>query len=376
MFNQQCTLCVMDTSDPEIIFDSEGVCNHCKSAKIQLSALGDTSEKQARLDKTISDIKARNANKQYDVIMGVSGGVDSSYAIVKAKEMGLRILAVHCDTGWNSSIAVNNINILIEKLDIDLETIVVDWPAMKGLQRSFFMASVSNCDIPQDHAIVAVNNQVASTFGINDFISGGNLAGEAIMPGSWGYDARDLKHLKAINKKFDNVNLKLYPKLSAFMSYFYMPFVKGIRNYRMLNDMDYNPTEAKKVLMEQYGWKDYGGKHHESVFTRFYQAYYLPNKFGFDKRKGHLSSLIAAGQLSRKEAVSELKKPLYNLDQLRNDQAYFIKKLSFTEDEWEEIMNSPVVSHYKYPTNRKAHALLTKLKNIIELNGIKIRRSW
>ena len=376
MLKQQCILCVMDNSDPEIVFDSEGVCNHCKSAKDQLSALGNDTEKKNRLDKSIAEIKARNSNKQYDVIMGVSGGVDSSYAIVKAKEMGLRILAVHCDTGWNSSIAVNNINILVEKLNIDLETVVVDWPAMKGLQRGFFLASVSNCDIPQDHAIVAVNNKIASTLGINDFISGGNLAGEAIMPGGWGYDARDLRHLKAINKKFDNVSLKNYPKLSAFMSYFYMPFIKGIRNYRMLNDMDYNPAEAKNILMEQYGWKDYGGKHHESVFTRFYQAYYLPTKFGFDKRKGHLSSLIAAGQLTREKAIIDLRKPLYDLDKLRNDQAYFIKKLSFSEDEWKKIMEMPVASHYQYATNRKAHGLLTNLKNIIESNGIKVRRSW
>ncbi len=376
MFNQQCSFCVMDDSDPEIVFNHLGGCNHCISAQSSLKNLGTSLNKKTRLNKHISDIKARNSAKPYDVIMGVSGGVDSSYAIVKAKELGLRILAVHCDTGWNSNIAVDNINTLIEKLNIDLETVVVDWAAMKGLQRSFFLASVSNCDIPQDHAIVAVNNRISSKFGIYDFISGGNLAGEAIMPGSWGYDARDLTHLEAINRSFDRVSLKNYPRLSAFMAYFYMPFIKGVRNYRMLNDLDYNPLEAKKLLMDKYGWKDYGGKHHESVFTRFYQAYYLPSKFGFDKRKGHLSSLIAAGLMSKEDALLELEKPLYNGTQLKNDEQYFIKKLSFSEGDWAKIMQSSPVPHSYYPTNRKMHGLLTKIKSFIENHGIKVRRSW
>lgn len=374
--SKQCSFCVMDDSDPSIVFDEHGQCNHCIAAIRSLDVLGSFEDKQARLKSAISTIKERNKNKPYDVVMGVSGGVDSSYALVKAKELGLRILAVHCDVGWNSDIAVSNIKNLVDKLQIDLETVVVDWRAMKGLQRGFFLASVSNCDIPQDHAIVAVNNQVASKVGVRDFISGGNLVGEAIMPSSWGYDARDLKHLKAINKVFDNVSLSNYPKLSAFMSYFYLPFVKGVRNYRILNDMDYNPIEAKQLLMDQYGWKDYGGKHHESVFTRFYQAYYLPEKFGFDKRKGHLSSLIAAGLLSREDATEALAKELYTKERLKKDRNYFLKKLDFSESDWERIMSADIVSHYDYPTNRSVHSLITIVKEFIESKGIKIRRSW
>lgn len=373
---QQCNFCVMDTSDPAIVFDDKGVCNHCIGARKSLNALGNKQERMENIRVQVGAIKSRNANKPYDVIMGVSGGVDSSYALIKAKELGLRILAVHCDTGWNSEIAVANIKNLVDKLSIDLETVVVDWNSIRGLQRSFFKASVSNCDIPQDHAIVAVNNQISSKLGIKDFISGGNLSGEAIMPSAWGYDARDLKHLKAINKHFDNVSLGNYPKLSAFMSYFYLPFVKGIRNYRMLNDLEYNPMQAKEELMNGYGWKDYGGKHHESVFTRFYQAFYLPEKFGFDKRKGHLSSLIAADYISRQDALDALKVESYDAMRLKEDKKYFLKKLGFSESEWNGIMKAKPVSHLDFPTNRALHNLITAVKVKVESMGIKVRRSW
>lgn len=373
---QMCNFCVMDTSDPDIIFNEDGICNHCISAKKSLAALGSKQHRVDNIEKQIDKIKKRNANKPYDVIMGVSGGVDSSYALIRAKELGLRILAVHCDTGWNSEIAVANIKNLIDKLSIDLETVVVDWVSIRGLQRSFFKASVSNCDIPQDHAIVAVSNQISSKLGIKDFISGGNLSGESVMPASWVYDARDLKHLKAINKAYDKVSLKNYPKLSAFMSYFYLPFVKGVRNYRLLNDLDYNPIEAKKILIESYGWKDYGGKHHESVFTRFYQAYYLPQKFGFDKRRGHLSSLIASNCIDREVALEALKVDLYVPEKLKEDKKYFLKKMGFNEKEWKEIMDTLPVSHYSFPTNRKLHSFITIIKIKLESKNIKIRRSW
>lgn len=373
---QQCKFCVMDTSDPQITFDGDGVCNHCIDAREAIASLGTFEDKKARLKHKIKEIKKRNANNEYDVIMGVSGGVDSSYALVKANELGLRILAVHCDTGWNSDIAVSNIKSLVEILNIDLETIVVNWPIMRSIQRSFFLASVSNCDIPQDHAIVAVNNELASRLGVRDFISGGNLAGESIMPSSWGYDARDLTHIKDINNKFDDVSLRKFPKMSFFSSYFYFPFIKGIRNYRLLNDLDYNPLEAKNELMENYGWKDYGGKHHESVFTRFYQAHYLPQKFNFDKRKGHLSSLIAAGLITRDDALVELKKEIYKHEDKKRDEVYFINKLGFTEAEWDSIMKAAPVSHYDYKTHSYLHSKMTKLKKAIESRGIKVRRSW
>lgn len=373
---QVCSFCVMDETDPEISFTDDGRCNHCTDAEVRLAGLGSLAQKNQVLMARINAIKERNKRANYDVVMGVSGGVDSSYALCVAKDLGLRVLAVHCDTGWNSDIAVSNIHKLISKLGFDLETFVVDWGTMRALQRSFFQASLSNCDIPQDHAIVSVNSIIARRLGIRDFISGGNLVGESIMPSSWGYDARDLTHIKAVNRRFENISLKHFPKMSFLESYFMTPYIRGVRNFRLLNFIDYNPIEAKKYLIENLDWRDYGGKHHESVFTRFYQAYYLPEKFKFDKRKGHLSSLIVAGLITRKAALEELDKPLYDDSSLRRDAFYFREKLGFSEAEWEEIMTMRPCSHFDYPTHSFLHSRLTKLKNFLEGRGVILRRSW
>ena len=196
------------------------------------------------------------------------------------------------------------------------------------------------------------------------------------MPSSWGYDARDLTHIKAVNRRFGNISLKNFPKMSFLESYFITPYLRGVRNFRLLNFIDYNPIEAKKYLIENLGWRDYGGKHHESVFTRFYQAYYLPEKFKFDKRKGHLSSLIVAGLISREAALEELEKPLYNDSSLRRDAFYFREKLGFSEAEWEKIMTMRPCSHFDYPTHSFLHSRLTRLKNFLEGKGVTLRRSW
>jgi len=367
----------MDTSDPDIQFDVLGHCSHCSDAlkefdtHVHTGTLG-----QERITKHISEIKSRNKHKRYDVVMGISGGVDSSYSLVLAHKLGLRILAVHCDTGWNSEEAVHNVHAIVDKLNIDLHTEVVNWNTMRDLQAAFFKASVPNCDIPQDHAIVAVNNRIAAKFGIYDFITGGNFVGESIFPAAWGYDARDLRHLKAISKKFGNGSLKGFPTLSGFLQYFWLPFVRRIRNYRILNDADFNPIIAKQELIKDYGWKDYGGKHHESVFTRFYQAHYLPEKFGFDKRRIHASSLIVSGLLTREDALLKLEEPLYNSDMLRKDRKYFLNKLDISNEEWAQIMKQKLVPHVDYPTNIYWKKYLQKLKVFIEGKGIKIRRSW
>jgi len=374
---QECNLCVMDTSDSEIIFDEEGNCNHCVNALKDFNIHVHTgAEGQNRIKQKVNEIKKRNKDKKYDVIMGLSGGVDSTYAVVLAHKLGLRILAVHCDTGWNSEEATHNVHSLVNQLGIDLHTEVINWETMKHLQAAFFKASVPNCDIPQDHAIVAVNNQVAAKFGISDFITGGNFVGESIFPSTWGYDARDLRHLKAISKIFGTGKLKGFPVFNGFKQYFWSPFVLGIKNYRILNDADYNPIYAKQILINDYNWKDYGGKHHESVFTRFYQAHYLPQKFGFDKRRIHLSSLIVSSLMSREEAIEKLTAPLYDEEKLRADKKFFLAKLGFSVEEWEVIMNAEVHRHIDFPTNLYWKKYLQKIKVYLEKNGKRVRRSW
>ena len=366
----------MDTSDPQITFDDNGHCNHCVTALEEMSNVIRQGEVgRMHMKEMVVAIRRRNRHRNYDAVIGLSGGVDSSYAAIVAHNAGLRLLAVHCDTGWNSEEATHNIHSLVNKLGIDLETVVVDWESMRDLQSAFFRASVPNCDIPQDHAIAAVNNQVAATVSVKDFISGGNFASESILPGAWGHDARDLRHLWAISKRFGQGRSRGYPCMGAFMSYFWLPFVRGIRSYRILNDIGYHLDRAKKELTRDYGWKNYGGKHHESRFTRFFQAYYLPEKFGFDKRRAHLSSVIIAGQMTREEAQAKLKEPLYEPRQLELDREYFQKKLRFSDQDWRDIMCASPCHHEEFPNLLVWQRWRTRVKQAMEKRGIRVRRN-
>ena len=372
-----CARCVMDSSDCDISFNDEGYCNHCVDALSVRDSFVNKGEKGIKnLEQKIGEIKKRNKNKEFDALIGLSGGVDSSYAAILAHKAGLRLLAVHCDTGWNSEQATHNIHSLVNSLGIDLETVVVDWESISDLQSAFFRASVPNCDIPQDHAIVAVNNLVADKFRLKDFISGGNFATESILPGSWGHDARDLKHIKAISRLFGIRDLRGFPHIGSFKSYIWLPFVKGIRNYRILNDVDYNREKVVDILTANHGWKNYGGKHHESRFTKFFQSFYLPEKFGFDKRKAHYSSLIIDGQISRDEALNLLKIPPYDSNSLIADTEYFLKKLGFNQSQWKAIMDSPPKRHDAYPNQLRLHKYRTWLKESLEKKNIRVRRNW
>jgi len=324
----------------------------------------------------IAAIRERNRHREYDAVIGLSGGVDSSFAAVVAYNAGLRLMAVHCDTGWNSEEATHNIHSLVNKLDIDLETVVIDWESMRDLQAAFFRASVPNCDIPQDHAIVAVNNQVAAAIGVKDFISGGNFSSESILPSAWGHDARDLKHLRAISHRFGSGRLSGFPSMGALEAYVWLPFFRGVRNYRILNDVDYHREQAKEELKRNYGWKDYGGKHHESRFTRFFQAHYLPEKFGYDKRRAHFSSVIVAGQMTKEEARTKLKEPLYGSRELKSDQEFFLKKLRFSDKQWKDIMETSPRRHEEFPNQLVWQRWRTRIKRALESKGIRVRRNW
>ena len=357
---QICTYCIMDTSDLEIRFDAEGVCNHCTSyrEKLRGQVLSQT-DKQNRLDETIAEIKKAGKGKEYDCISGVSGGVDSSYLTYMLKQYGLRVLVVHLDNGWDSELAVKNIEQIVTRLGFDLFTRVLDWDEFRQLQLAYLRSSVLDLEALSDHAIFATLMEQANKNGIRYIINGSNMATEGILPLSWRYDQKltDSTNIKAIFKKFGTGKLKNFPLLSL-ERFAYLTKVKKIQVVNLLDYMDYHKEEAKQVITTQLGWRDYGGKHHESIITRFYQAYILPRKFGIDKRRAHLSTLIASGQMSRTEALEKMEEPIMDPQLLKQDLEYVPKKLGLSQAEFEEIMNLPPKMHSDYPTNKKTREFL------------------
>ena len=360
---QQCTRCIMDTTDAEITFNEEGHCNHC----VEYFALapyyiykGAESDKQ--LQETVAKIKEAGKNSDYDCMVGVSGGVDSTYVAYLAKNLGLRILVFHFDNGWNSELAVKNVENIVKKLNVDYQTWVVDWEEFRDLQTSFLKASVANAETPSDHAFLAATYHLCAKYNIKYFLSGSNFATEGILPDSWGYNAKDVKHLKAIHKLFGKIKFKTYPLL-GFNREFYYTYVKKIRMVRLLNMVPYVKADAMKVIQDELGWVYYGGKHYESVFTRWFQAYYLPEKFGYDKRLAHLSTLICSGQITRDEALEEMKKDTYPADLLAQDTEYVMKKLDMTPEEFDKILKAPAKHYTDYPNDEKRLKLIYKIYN-------------
>lgn len=356
----------MDTSDEEIVFDEKGHCNHCNEYfQLAPNYLFEGDIAKQKLEQLVQEIKNKGGNKKYDCIIGVSGGVDSTYVAYLAKKMGLRPLTVHFDNGWNSELAVKNIENIITKLKFDFHTYVVDWEEFKDLQISFLKASVANVEIPTDHAFLAAIYKLCQQYGIKYILSGSNFATEAILPKSWGYNAKDIKHLNGIHDLFGKVPFKTYPRLGFYKEFFYT-YVLRIKMVRFLNYVPYVKKEAMKTIESELGWKYYGGKHYESIFTRFFQSYILPKKFNIDKRRAHLSTLICSGQISRELALEEMKQDTYPADKMREDKEYVIKKLGFTETEFEDIMNSPPKKYSEYPNNEKMLAFVYKIYRFLK----------
>lgn len=363
---QMCTRCIMDTSDPMITFDSSGVCNHCEGYDEWAENHFKNEPLELRTQAMVSQIKAYGKGKEYDCIIGLSGGVDSSYlAYYATQKLGLRVMAVHVDGGWNSELAVNNIENIVKKLNIDLHTIVIDWEEIKDLQRAFFKSSLPNCDTPQDHAFFAALYKEAVKFNHKHVLTGGNMATESILPGYWGYDPMDYVHVKDVHKRFGEKKLKSYPFFTFWDKWIIYPLIHRFKVHRPLDYIDYNKNETKEFLKKELGWRDYGGKHYESKFTHFFQAHYLPEKFGFDKRRAHLSSLIVSGQLSRDEALAEIKQDLYSPVELENDQEYFLKKLGFSSQEWQKIMAQNPKTENDYKTETPYYKILKVGYNIL-----------
>lgn len=344
-----CTRCVMDTTDPEVVFDAQGVCTHCHEYEQRArQELVDPSERSARLEQLVKQIKKDGQGKEYDCILGVSGGADSSYVAYVTRSLGLRPLAVHFDNGWNSELAVDNIKTLLCKLNIDLFTYVVDWDEFCDLQKSFLKASVPNAEIPTDHAINAVLWDAAHKYGLRYIINGSNVETEGIMPLAWTYTALDYYHIRAIHRRFGSQPLNTFPRLGLFKFLYYV-FVRRIRFVNLLNYISYEKSKAIQVLETECGWRSYPQKHYESVWTRFYQGVYLVEKFGFDKRRPHLSTLVNAGQITRAEALRQLSSETYSPELITRDRDFVLKKFSLTEDDYKNFMKAPVKTHLDFP---------------------------
>ncbi|MCB0485002.1 MAG: N-acetyl sugar amidotransferase [Cyclobacteriaceae bacterium] len=358
-----CSLSVMDSiANPDITFNEEGVSNYYDEylQRSRLRLFNNPSEAY-KLNDLVEKIKESGKGKEYDCIIGISGGVDSTYVAYKAKELGLRPLAIHFDNGWNSELAVKNIEKTLNKLEIDLFTYVIDWEEFRSLQLAFLKASTPDGEIPTDHAIFALFFKIANEKGIKYIINGNNFETESVMPLTWSYGHIDWRYIKNINQRFGTSRLKAYPTITP-LKYGYYTFVKGIRIVSILNYMHYNKNQAMELLKTKLDWKYYGGKHYESIYTRFYQGYILPHKFKIDKRKAHISSLIFAGQMTREQGLEELKKPIYPEALFEEDKLFVLKKLGLTEDEFNSILALPNKTFKDYPNQ---YAFLTKLRNAL-----------
>lgn len=354
----------MDASNPAIEFDASGQCNCCRDALHRRSQeWWPNDEGIARMARLVAVLKEQGRGKQYDVMVGLSGGIDSAYlAHVASRVHGLRLLAVHVDGGWNSEPAVRNIESIVRGLGIDLHTYVVEWQEMRDVQVAFLKASVLNQDMPQDHAFFATLYRTAARFGIRHFLSGVNFASENIVPPNWGFPSMDGSHLRAVHRRFGGGHLDTFPIMSLMQFLWMTRGRKQLAVHRPLDYVAYDKELAKIELQRVYGWRDYGDKHCESRFTKFYQEIYLPRKFAFDKRRLHFSSLIVSGQMTRKRALQKLAEPISQPDQVRRDVKFVAKKLGLTRVALEELIDARAISHFDYPNQMGLHSRLSALK--------------
>lgn len=346
---QICARCIMDTSDPDVVFDAAGLCNHCRGwfARSDTYALP-PAERARRLGVLVEEIKRRGHGKDYDCIIGVSGGVDSSYVAIKARELGLRPLAIHVDNGWNSEKAVGNIKRILEPLHIDLSTLVLNWKEFRELQLAFLRASTPDSEIPSDHAIVAAFYGASRRHGIGYCLSGINFRTEGIHVREWSQGHLDSRYIRSVYRQFTGKRLRHFPLIPVTLLVLNIVLHRP-QNVFLLDYLDYDKAAAKRLLLEKYGWEDYGGKHYESVYTRFYQGWILPHKFGYDKRRMHLSTLVCSGQMTRAEALAELAAPAYPADWLEPDKVFVAKKLGISREEFDAIMAAPKKRYSDYP---------------------------
>lgn len=359
---QQCAISVMDTiADPDISFDEKGISNYYYQYQEQAKGIFTGSAGQEKLAEMVAAIKNSAKNQKYDCILGLSGGADSTYLALLAKELKLNPLIVHFDYGWNTETAVQNIEQTVKKLGFDLYTYVMDWPQFRSLLRAYCKASVLDLDVPADHLIFAALSSVARKHKIKYMLKGYNITTEAILPRTWNYGRKfDLVNMKNIHSRFEGGKLDKIPKLGYWQRHYYNSIAK-LADFAPLNYIDYDKKKVKQILSEQLGWVDYGGKHCENIFTRFYQGYILPVKFNIDKRKAHLSTLIFSGQMTKEEALHELAQPAYDPQMMEDDFEFIAKKLGFSKTEFESYINQPNRDHNEFGDELALEKLMIKL---------------
>lgn len=358
-----CTRCVMDTTAVDIHFDSDGVCNYCREFESGLHARDDQSRDTGglrgdseALQRLVRHIKDRGKGKPYNCIQGVSGGADSSWALVQAVELGLRPLAVHMDNGWNSELAQHNIHALVTTLGVDLDTYVIDWPEYRGLMQAFFDADVIDIELLYDNAMAAVNFSSARRYGLRYMLSGSNTATEGLrIPPSWNHFKFDKRNIKAIARHAGIGSLRSFPAIGTVRKSFDL----GVRRMQWVPFLDYlgyDKPGAVANLVRDYGYKPYPQKHYESVFTRLYMSYILPTKFEVDMRKVDFSALIVTGKMERDDALAELQRPAYGSVEARDeDVRYFCRKMGWTHEQFAEYLDRPEVPHSRFASERSLY---------------------
>jgi N-acetyl sugar amidotransferase len=363
-----CTNCVMDTSDSRINFDSNGICDHCNDFinNVKPNWIVDENSKN-ELAKIIEKIKIQGKGKEFDCILGLSGGVDSSYMLhIAVKEFGLRPLVFHVDGGWNSELAVHNIQMLVDKLGLDLYTEVINWEEMKDFQLAFFKSGLPHLDIPQDHAFVATLYNFAYKHNIKYILNGGNISTECVRnPMEFMYYGTDMLHINDIINKFGTVKMETYPFSSVLRHKIFLRYFKGVKVIKSLNYLPYIKSEALSILEKEYGWKPYPQKHFESRFTKFYEGYWLPERFGFDTRKIQYSSLILTNQMKREDAIELLKKPSYNPDTIDDEFNYIATKLGITANVLRDYFNMPKKFYWDFKNQERLFNFGAKILKFI-----------
>ncbi|MGZ3865971.1 MAG: N-acetyl sugar amidotransferase [Bacteroidia bacterium] len=343
-----CKRCVLDDTVQDIQFDKNGYCNYCTDyLRKKKSILKGSNE----LEEILSKLK--NSKGKYNCIVGVSGGLDSSFLLYKTIKLGLKPLAVHIDTGWNTEVSVNNIDALTKKFNIDLKTHVLDWEQFKKLQISYLKAGVIDLEFPTDHYYLAGLYKISNDLNIRYILTGNNYVSEGIMPSCWIHNKGDTLNMLDIHDKFgDKTSLNKLPTITLAKRFYYYN-IKRIENIFLLNYLSYDRKNAKEILKKECNWREYPVKHGESIFTRFYHRYILPTRFKVDYRKAHLSSLICNSQITREEALIQLESPIIETELLETDKAYVLKKLNIPDSEFAQIMNLPERKHLDFKSEIK-----------------------
>ncbi|MHA2321919.1 MAG: N-acetyl sugar amidotransferase [Candidatus Thorarchaeota archaeon] len=356
---QRCNRCVMDTTDPNIVFDDAGICNHCTN----WFELWETKIDRRPIEEVLLEIKSRKTGK-YDAIVGISGGVDSSMVAYLAKKHGLNVLLLHVYDGWNTEAADKNVQIIQDQTGFDFEQVNLDGTEFTDIIHAYFKAGVQGLEAPTDHFIVAALHEVMDKHGIKTILSGGNWVTEGILPSAWVYTQHDDTNIKSIHKKYGTIPLK-NSKFMGILTKTWRLTRGGIKSYRLLNHVDYNRDQAVKTLSEEWRIVDYGGKHQENVFTRFVEAYIFPIRFGFDIRLAYLSPIICSGQKTRDEVLKILDSPPFSPEEAAKEKDIFLKGLGLTEQQFEDFMNSPIRNHDEFSTHKRSLQLLGVARKVL-----------